>query len=422
MTERLLQFIWQFQYFNKSELQLATGESLQILHHGQYNTHQGPDFLQGAIKIGDTRWVGNIELHVLSSDWFRHSHQNDKNYNNVILHVVWIDDLEREKSLLPLLSLQDKVPKMLLSQYQDWMRNSFFIPCGQQLTSVNTIIWDGWKERLLIERLERKKKMIEKSLHACQQNWEETFWWLVSRNFGSTVNGDAFESIAKSLPINLLARHKSQINVVEALLFGQAGLLEGMSGEPYIRMLTKEYRFYKKKYRLEPIHEPIHFLRMRPENFPSIRLAQLAMLIHQSSHLFSQLLELTSVVDVKKLLTVTANDYWHYHYRPGGSSTFKPKTLGDQMANNLIINTITPILYAFGVINGKPGLKDRVINWLAHIPGENNKITNDFALNGISSKTAFDSQSVIELKKSWCDNRRCLDCAVGNAILKKNLA
>lgn len=421
MTERLLQFIWQFQYFNKKELQLSTGESLQIIHQGQLNTHQGPDFLQGTIRIDNTKWIGNIELHVQSSDWFRHSHQNDKNYNNVILHVVWTDDLESGKSELPVLSLQDKVPKMLLAQYEDWMRNTFFIPCGQQLATANTIIWQAWKERLLIERLERKKRDIEISLTACHQNWEETFWWLISKNFGTNVNADAFESIAKSLPVNILSRHKNQINQLEALLFGQAGLLEKKSEEPYIIMLRKEYQFYKKKYRLECIHEPIHFLRMRPENFPSIRLAQLAMLVHQSSHLFSKLIEITSVKEVKKLLTVTANDYWHYHYKPGASSSFKPKTLGEQMANNIVINTIVPILYSFGTINGRALLKERSMKWLDEISAETNSITENFGNNGIQSKTAFDSQAILELKKTYCDQRRCLDCAVGNAILKKNI-
>ena len=420
MTERLLQYIWQFQYFNKKELQLSSGESLQILHPGQWNLHQGPDFLQAAIKIEETRWIGNIELHVRTSDWFLHAHQHDKNYRNVILHVVWVDDLEAGRSNIPILSLQDKVPKMLLNQYEDWMKNSFFIPCGHNIATINSIIWESWKERLLAERLQRKTRTIQTCLDQCSHHWEETFWWLLARNFGIKVNAEAFETVAKSLPVNILVRHKNQINQLEALLLGQAGLLEKKFDETYPVMLQKEYRFYKNKYKLQTIREPVHFLRMRPENFPTIRLAQLAMLIHESSHLFSRVLEMESVTGIKELLAVTANDYWHYHYRPDETAPFKPKKLGEQMVNNIIINTIVPIIFAFGDLHGKNMYKEKAIKWLEEISAETNSITEKFTKSGIISKNAFDTQSILELKNAYCDKRRCLDCAVGNSLLKRN--
>jgi hypothetical protein len=420
MTERLLQYIWQFQYFNKKELQLSTGESLQIIHPGQWNLHQGPDFLQATIKIAQTRWVGNIELHVQTSDWFRHAHQHDKNYKNVIMHVVWIHDLDADKSDMPVLSLQDKVPKMLLSQYQDWMKNSLFIPCGQQIATVNNIVWVSWKERLLVERLQRKTAAIQIYLKECNDHWEEAFWWLLARNFGIKVNAEAFETVAKSLHVNILVRHKNQINQLEALLLGQAGLLEKKFEESYPKMLQKEYHFYKNKYKLQPIREPIHFLRMRPENFPTIRLAQLAMLIHDSSRLFSRVLETTSATAIKKLLNVTANDYWHYHFRPDEPAPFKPKKLGEQMINNIIVNTVVPIVFAFGYLQSKNGYKEKAIKWLEEIGAENNSLIEKFTRLGIISKNAFDTQSVLELKATYCDNRKCLDCAVGNSLLKGN--
>jgi len=420
MTERLLQYIWQFQYFNKKELQLSNGETLLIIDPGQWNVHQGPDFLQATIKIGETRWIGNVELHVQASDWFRHSHQHDKNYNSVILHVVWYDDADSKKLNIPLLALQDKVPKMLLSQYENWMLNSFFIPCGEQIASVNSIIWNGWKERLLVERMQRKTATIELYLRETNYHWEEAFWWVLARNFGIKVNADAFETVARTLPVNILVRHKNQIHQLEALLLGQAGLLEKKFEESYPQMLQKEYLFYKNKYKLNTIREPIHFLRMRPENFPTIRLAQLAMLIHHSSHLFNQILETVAVSDIKKLLNVTANDYWHYHYMPGESSSFKPKKLGEQMVNNIIINSITIIVFAFGHIQGKNIYKEKALGWLEEITAEKNSLIEKFVQLGINSKNAFDTQSLLELKDSYCDKRRCLECAVGNSLLKRN--
>lgn len=419
MTERLLQYIWQFQYFNSKELQLSTGESLQVIHPGQWNFHQGPDFLQAIIKIDTTKWIGNIELHIQTSDWFRHAHQLDKNYKNVILHVVWNHDMETAKTSTPVLSLQDKIPKMLLSQYEDWMRNAFFIPCGNQISTVSDIVWTGWKERLIAGRLLRKSVSIQTNLAECNHHWEEVFWWHLARNFGIRVNADAFETVARSLPVNILVRHKNQINQLEALLLGQAGLLEKKFDESYPQMLRKEYAFYKNKYKLDTIREPVHFLRMRPENFPTIRLAQLAMLIHESSRLFSRILEMNTITEIKNLLNVTANDYWHYHYRPDEPALFKPKKPGEQMMNNIIINTIVPIVFAFGDFYGKSFYKDKGLAWLGEISAENNSITRNFTEAGLTCKNAVDSQSVLELKKTYCDQRRCLDCAVGNALLKR---
>jgi Protein of unknown function (DUF2851) len=420
MTERLLQYIWQLQYFNKKELQISSGESLQIIHPGQWNIHQGPDFLQATIIVDQTRWIGNIELHVQTSDWLRHAHQNDKNYNSVILHVVWYDDKELKETNIPVLALQDKVPKLLLSQYEGWMKNPVFIPCEQQITTVSSITWTGWKEGLLIERLQQKTEKIQGYLRQTNHHWEETFWWLIARNFGIKVNAGAFETIARSLPINILVRHKSQIIQLEALLMGQAGLLEKEFEEKYPVMLKKEYSFYKTKYKLRPIHEPIHFLRMRPENFPTIRLAQLAMLIHQSSHLFSRVLEIATVTELKKLLAVTANDFWHYHYVPDEISPFKPKKLGRQMISSIIINSIVPIVFAFGHTQRKNHYKDKALQWLEEIDAEKNGIVARFAGLGLPIQSAFDTQAILQLKEEYCDKRRCLDCSIGNFLLNRN--
>lgn len=421
MTERLLQFIWQFQYFNKNDLSTASGESLQIIFQGQYNTNQGPDFSNSKIRVSNTTWVGNIELHVKASDWEKHNHQKDENYNNVILHVVWENNSVQHPSI-PVLELKDRIPKILLQRYEVLMNTAGFIPCEKSIHTVPDITWKSWKERLLAERLMRKAKNVENYLRQSNHHWEEIFWWLLARNFGIKVNAEAFEEIARSIPINTLAKHKNQIHQLEALLMGQANLLKGSNNddeEAYPKMLRQEYKFLKNKYSLEPCNNAIFFLRMRPGNFPTIRLAQLAALVLGSSHLFSKIKEATSLDEIKKWFDVTANDYWHYHYQFADISSFKIKNLGSAMIENIIINTIAPILFAYGNYNNEEKYKLKALQWLEETSAENNAITRGFKALKINNKNAFDSQALIELKNEYCSKKRCLDCSAGNAILKK---
>ena len=418
MTERLLQYIWQFQYFNKSELATAEGEALQIIHQGNYNTNQGPDFSAATIKIGDTTWAGSIELHLHSSDWKNHKHTGDDNYKNVVLHVVWQHDTPDALPFSTLI-LQDKVSKFLLIKYDELLKANSFIPCEKTIHQVNELTWVSWKERLLVERLQHKSAITFNFLKKNNNHWEETFWWMVAKNFGIKVNSDAFEKIAQSISINILAKHKNQIHQLEALLFGQAGLLNSNFSEDYPRLLQKEYQFLKAKYQLQKIEAPLYFLRMRPANFPSLRLAQLAMLVHGSLHLFTAVKESKTIAELKALLNVTPNDYWHYHYMFEEKSAFKKKNLGTQMIDNILINTVIPVLFAYGQYHKENSYKDKALQWLLEINAEKNNITNGFVALGIENKNAFDSQSLIQLKNDYCNKKRCLDCAVGNALLKK---
>lgn len=419
MTERLLQYIWQFQFFNKNELATASGESIQIIFAGQHNTNQGPDFTDAKIRIGNTIWAGTVELHIKTSDWQKHNHQNDKNYNNVILHVVWENDRSSPNSV-PVLDLTGRVSNILLERYEELMNAQAFIACERLIASVRDITWKSWKERLMVERLLRKADVADTYLQQNNYHWEETFWWLLARNFGMKVNADAFEAIARSISVNILAKHKNQIHQLEALLFGQAGLLENNMAEDYPKLLQKEYKFLQSKYKIKPVHLPIHFLRMRPGNFPTIRLAQLAMLVHDSAHLFSKIKEAGSVKDIKQWFDVTANDYWHYHYCFDEMSAFKKKNLGAAMIDNIIINTICPVLFAYGNYHNDQKYKDKALKWLEETAAEKNIITKGFQQLQIENKSAFDSQALIELKNEYCNKKRCLDCGVGNAILKAN--
>ncbi|MCU0322672.1 MAG: DUF2851 family protein [Chitinophagaceae bacterium] len=422
MQEKLLHFIWQFQYFNKKELLTTQEEVLQILKPGHYNTHQGPDFLNGSINVDNITLVGNIELHLNSSDWFKHQHTKDKNYANIILHVVWNNDkpVTIAGKQVPTLELKTRVAKTMLQRYEWLMNEQNIIACSKFLPVLSEIGWMAWKERLTIERLEQKSKYVLELFEQSNHHWEEVFWWMIARNFGSTVNTECFEAIAKSISINILAKHKNQIHQIEALLLGQANLLNESFEEAYPQMLQKEYAFLQKKYQLKHCSATPLFLRMRPANFPTVRLAQLAMLVHHSSHLFSKIKEIDLVTDVKQLFNVTANDYWHYHYQLDVSlQDKKPKVLGNQMVQNIIINTIIPVLFAYGIYHNEQLYKDKAIQWLQQLPAEKNTITDSWKQLAISNQNAFDSQSLLQLTKLYCNKHECLKCAVGNKLLRQ---
>lgn len=417
MTERLLQYIWQFQYYNNGHLQTTEGEPLQILQSGTYNTNQGPDFLNAKIRSGETTWAGNIEMHINASDWEIHEHSQDKNYSNIILHVVWKNDAVIALPF-PTLELQERVSSILLKKYEELMQSTLFIPCQQHIRKVSTLTFIAWKERLLVERLQQRALHVQSLLAKNNQHWEESFWWMLAKNFGAKINADAFEKIAQTIPVTILAKHKNQVQQLEALLMGQAAMLDKNFKEDYPAMLRREYIFLQKKYSLQKAHAPLYFLRMRPANFPTIRLAQLAALIQQSQHLFSIIKEAIHLDDIKKLLSVTANDYWHYHYRFEEETSFKKKILGQQMIQNILINTVVPVIYAYGYLNNNEAYKNKALLWMEQITAEKNSITKGFQSLGVENKSAFDSQALIQLKNHYCNYKQCLQCAVGNQILK----
>ncbi len=421
MTENLLQFIWQFQYLNALSLTTTEGIQLQIIRPGTLNKQQGPDFTNAQINLNGTTWAGNIEIHILSSQWKKHKHDIDKQYDNVILHVVWSHDedaLNSRGQNIPTLELKNRVSKILLQRYESLMQAKNFVPCAEHLPKLNYLQWTGWKQRLAIERLERKSTEINTQSGNNKYHWEEIFWWNLAKNFGIKVNAGAFELVAKSIPLNILAKKKNQLLVIEALLLGQAGLLQHEFEDEYPKMLQKEYSFISKKYSLKPINLPPAFLRMRPANFPTIRLAQLAKLICSSQHLFSKVLEIQNIKAIKDLMDITANDYWHYHYTFDNHTPFKPKKLGTQMIDNIIINTIIPVLFAYGIYKNENIFKEKALHWLSHITSEKNNIILAWKAHGVASSNALESQALVELKNNYCNLKKCLDCTVGFHVLR----
>lgn len=418
MNEKLLHYLWQTMQFNLNELTDTTGEAIEIIAKGNYNANGGPDFTNAKIRHTGKLWVGNIELHVCTSDWKKHNHSSDKKYGNVILHVVWEHDVELGLNF-PTLELKGRVSLSLMEKHRQLMGTCAFIPCEKMISAVDEIIVQSWKERLLVERLIEKSLLVQSFLAENKNSWEESFWWLLARNFGITANADAFEQIARSLSVTTLAKSKSNLLQIEALLMGQAGLLENSFNDDYANMLQKEYRYLQVMHKLKKPEMLLQFLRMRPANFPTIRLSQLAMLVHKSTHLFSKIKEANTVKEIEWLLDVKANDYWHYHYVFDEKTPYKQKLIGRQMRHGIIINTVLPILFAYGTINKEPAFKSKALQWLDEMQPEQNKITKGFSALGLENKSAFDSQALLQLYKKYCDKKRCLECAIGNGILKK---
>jgi len=419
MTEKLLHFIWKFQYFNQHDLHTESGEPIRIIRQGTHNHHQGPDFSNGAIQIAGIILYGNIELHCQTSDWLKHGHTQDEHYAGVILHVVWEDDLQDSNKVpLPLLVLHNRVAKLLLQRYSELMLESDQLHCKNFLPVLDNLNWVSWKERLALERLAAKAKCIRDSLESCNNHWEEVLWRLMAAGFGMKNNADFFERVAVSIPLSVLNKHRNQIHQLEAMILGQANLLSQAFTESYPIMLQKEYWFLKNKYSLQVLKGAPYFLRMRPASFPTIRLAQLAMMMHTSNHLFSLILETQDLGLIKVQLNVTCNDYWHYHYLLDRETGYRPKQAGKAMVSHLIINSIIPILFAHGSYYQNVQEKEKAIAWLTELEFENNAITRAWQSRGIRIEHALDSQALIQLTGHYCEPLRCLECAVGNRILK----
>lgn len=418
MTERLLQYIWQFQYFDRSQLVTDQGEPILIHHPGQWNQHQGPDFSGAQISIGQHRWVGSVELHILTSEWIDHGHSTDPHYQNVILHVVW----EHNQPIpinVPVLELQHRIPKWLLQQYHDWMHAASFIPCANQWQQVSPLVINAWKDRMLMERWEEKYRKIMEQWKQSKGHWDELAWWLLARQMGGQVNADAFEQVAGSIPYSIWCRHRHQLIELEAMLLGQSGLLDLECKDAYPNELKTIYRHLKRKYQLQQPTVLISFLRMRPANFPTIRLVQLATLFKKQYRWMDHILAAQTLNEIVDPLTVTASAYWNDHFVFDVRSEHHPKQLGKGMRQQLVINVMLPLLFAHGTWLGNETLRSRALEWMAMMPPETNTITSGFVRHGWVNAHAGDSQAVLQLKKRYCDTRSCLSCAIGHQLLRE---
>jgi hypothetical protein len=421
MTEDLLHHIWKFRLFDNKELVTQSGEPVEVLSPGIHNTNSGPDFFNARMRVAGTEWAGNVEIHINSSDWKRHNHQHDQAYDNVILHVVYNADeviYRSDGTVIPAISLKDRVPLPVIEKYEGLRMSSDRIPCGEQSKKVSPLTRDAWLSRLAVERLERKSASITDKLKQSRNDWGEAFYRQLARNFGFKINSVPFEMVAASLPSLILAKHKSSLHQLEALLFGQAGMLEDYFADHYPRQLQNEYSFLRSKHKLAPI--PAHLwklMRLRPSNFPAVRLSQFAALVYRSSHLFSQVIEADSAGQLQKLFDVEASGYWDTHYTFDKTSPATKKRLGRSSIDNIIINTIVPFLFVYGKQAGDDRYVEKALKLLDETEGEQNAAIRAWERLGMPVNTAAQTQALLQLRSEYCERKRCLECSIGNKLL-----
>jgi hypothetical protein len=419
MKEELLIYLWNYQLL-KPNLSTIDGHDLIVLKSGLRNTDSGPDFFNSKIKIDNTIWAGNIEIHLRSSDWFIHKHQHDPAYDNVILHVVYEADKVITRSngeKIPTLEIKDRIHEAILRRYSQFQKSEKWIPCMTGFENVSLLDKLNWLDKLMVERLEEKSLAIHEELNITNQDFTEVFYRKLARNFGFKTNADAFEQLACSLPFTLLSKHHDDIFQLEALLYGQAGLLSEKFIDEYPKKIQDEYEFLRKKYNLESgAKKKWKFMRMRPANFPTIRISQFAQLIHDSE-IIIKILETKNLKNVIQLLKVSATDYWMDHFRFDKKSDRKVKTLGPSSVNLILINTIIPFLFVYGRIKNDPVMQQRALNWLEKLPPEENHITSGFIELGFKPSNAIQSQALIQQKMKYCDMKLCLNCRIGHHLL-----
>jgi len=421
--EAFLQYLWQFQQFNGAELRTEAGEPLRVLHPGQANTHAGADMQNARVLIGEVEWAGAVEFHRRASDWFLHQHERDAAYENVILHVVWLADApvrHRDGTEVPTLALAPRTEATLLHRYQALLDSHEVIPCASQFTRVPELTRLSMLDKALMQRLEDKAEAVSERLRANGQDWEETAWQTLAVAFGFHLNAEPSRRLAEALPLKILQKHRGNRPQLEALVFGTAGLLPDLAPDAYSAQLRQEFDFLQKKYRLTQRVMGAHewkFLRLRPANFPTVRLVQLAHLIDGLPGIFSHFVQTESLDFLKTNLPLGQSAYWQTHYRFGVPAAKPVPEPGRVALDGLIINAAAPLLAAYAHERADPRCLDRALALLDGLPAEKNHLTDQWKALGLSIRTAADSQGAIEWHNAFCARKRCLSCAVGVKLL-----
>ena len=419
--EQLLHYVWKHKIFPLKELKTTTGQQVEVIDTGLANTDAGPDFFNAKLKLDGVLWIGNIEIHERSSDWFKRGHHADAGYNSVILHIASEIDTEISRSngeRIP--QIQLICPEAVRTNYKELLETDSYPPCYRIIPSLPPFTAHSWMTALQMERFEQKATLLNERLKRCQGNWEDAFFITLARNFGFGLNGDAFETWAHRLPFRAVDKHRNDLFQIEAIFFGQAGILEDSDGDGYYLRLKKEYTYLQHKFGLIPMDASLwRFLRLRPANFPHIRIAQLACLYHRAYGLLSRIMETETLQGVRDILKGGTSEYWLTHYTFGGSSPSRPKTLSNTSLDLLIINTVVTFLYAYGLHKGNRVLCARAGSFLEELKAENNYITRMWEQCGMKASNAADSQALIQLKKEYCDKKKCLYCRIGYEYLKR---
>jgi hypothetical protein len=425
MQENFLHFLWQFQYFERQKLLTTAAEPLHILQSGVVNMHAGPDFSHARIKIGEVEWAGQVEIHIRSSDWDAHHHQQDSAYDAVILHVVWQHDkpvYRKDGTLLPTLELQYRTSQTLTRNYYNLLASKEPIPCARSFPSVKDIYKVQALDKALMQRLEQKADSVKNLLDSNNHDWEETTYQLLAKNFGFKLNSEPFLQVARAVPLKLLQKHNDNLLQIEAMLFGQAGFLETENTDEYVTNLKREYTFLSHKYQLSGYKLLKHvwkFSRLRPANFPTLRMAHLAALLQANKSLFSLFIHIDSFKEFSQLLSAKPSLYWQSHY------TFEKHTaatsqMGKEGKENILVNTVIPLLVCYAEKKDDKRYLDKALQLLETLPGEDNFITRLWKDLTLPIKNAFDAQASIELYNNFCMPKKCLSCPVGLSLLKKS--
>lgn len=421
MQEEFLHYVWQHKKFATSELLTTQKEALAIVSVGLPNSNSGPDFFNAHLRIGNQLWAGNVEIHIKSSDWFVHHHETDDAYDSVILHVVYEHDTEifrKDNTVIPTLELKNYISPELINHYQKLISiKNKWINCENDLVSVSGFTIQSWLERLYVERLERKSEVVETLLKNSKNDWEAVLFKMIAKNFGLKVNGEAFLSLANSIDFSIIRKSQSKPELLEALFFGQVGWLDDEVQEPYYLNLLKDYTFLKQKFNVSntQVISP-QFFRLRPPNFPTIRLSQLAILYHQHQHLFSKIIEAETIDSLYNLFDVSTSNFWKTHFTFTKSSKPSTKKLTRSFIDLIIINTILPIKFAYAKHQGRYN-HETILEIACQIPNEQNSIVEKFNSIQAMATTSLQSQALIQLKTNYCDKNRCLQCAVGNTLI-----
>ncbi len=426
MREDLLHFVWKYKKIQQKKLITTQGSTIDVVAVGTHNKLAGPDFFNAQVRINNQLWAGNVEIHVKSSDWYAHGHETDENYNNVILHVVWEDDVEifrKDNSQIPTLALSAYISHALLSDYKNLFANQGikFVHCDAQIKDVDSFLIDNWIERLYFERLERKSVLINNLLLDSKNNWEQTLFVLLLKNFGLKINGASFLSLGKSLDFAVVRKVWNNEFQFESLLYGMLGLLEKEEvTDSYFRALKKEFSFLKSKFELEsePIEKP-HFFKLRPSNFPTIRLSQLSQVYTKNQNLFSAIIKAKTLDELYGVFDVAASQYWNTHYNFGKTSKQRIKKLTKKFIDLLVINTILPLKFSYAKYLGKE-INEELITIVLGLKKEENTIVSNFGVLGVLAKNAMESQGVIELHNEYCSKNKCLECSIGTRLLSQN--
>jgi hypothetical protein len=424
MKEEFLHYLWKYSLYDSEKLFDNEGNKIEVLNPGEYNRDSGPDFFNARLRIAGMEWAGNVEIHIRASDYDNHKHNLDPAFDNVILHVVAENDRKVFNSKgEEVLAAELIFDSRLYNKYITLINNPFIIACQTEIKDLDPIFIRHWLGSLVIERLQEKSEQIMKIYTETLNDWEETFYRLLSRYFGFRVNTEPFEMLATALPFRIIRRHTDNLFQIEALLFGTAGMLEeGLFREAvndeYYLDLIKEYKILSSKYCLHPLHGWIwKFARLRPANFPTIRISQLAAMLSVTGGLFSKTREAHYINQLRNLFEVTASEYWNDHFVFGKNSRNYPKSTGSQAAEILLINAVVPVIFAYGQFRDSSEIRERAVSFLEEINPEENSIIEEWRSSGIESDSAFISQALIQLRNCYCKKRKCLECRIGGKLI-----